>query len=292
LIKYFKEQKEDNVTYSIDKIVIRGKFRHERNDIHENYGDMFYSSLSKCTYSLDFYKNTSARNGVYKDNFSFQATDTDTFWLGIGVNAGGKMHFDNWKLEFNPNKDAKSDVLPFVLEMLQKYSSDWELGDWDIAIDYPVLRENCFLIKDQRKYQLVQGSISDKTEYLGVRHQTGYSKLYNKQKESNLHYPLTRLELTVKGICSVSDVEEYIPTVYCIKDLQLAFEDMNMTGTNRVLLGAILNEPNLLIELPRKTREKIECALEQHTLQLGTNKKALLHIIQQAQCWCQLQVPK
>ena len=311
LIHYWNELHDGNVVYSIDKVVLVGRFRDsvikrkENKVTEEKTGNEFdlnfvssikvaqivFDIFSRCTYSFDHYLSGSKRPGFYKDNFIFYASDDCTFWLGVGLNSPGHDSINSWKLEFNPNKCVVSPAFPFVISLLRQYSVEWNLKDWDLAIDYPVLRENCFMIKDRRKYSLVENSGSDKTEYLGNRHQNGYTKLYNKQLESFLNYPLTRLELTLQGVPSVGDIESLIPSVYCLKDLQMTFDSFSLNGTDRVLLWAVINEPSLLIELPRDKRKKIECALQQHTLKLGTDKKSLLGIIQQIELWRQLVIP-
>ena len=58
-------------------------------------------------------------------------------------------------------------------------------------------RENCFLVKDRRMY-IERRHGAEFTQYLGAKSsRVGRVKLYNKQAESNLDYPLTRLELTL-----------------------------------------------------------------------------------------------
>lgn len=326
MLSYFNDVREDNVVYSIDKVVLAGKFKNghmiensqtvvvsgldlydpELNYVPfstgelvpvktkylEHFGQLFFDKLSQCTFSFDRYVNSNPKPGFYRNNFNFHCSDTDSFWLGVGLSIAGKQYPDSWKIEFNPNKCGHLESLSYVLSLLRECSSEFWLKDWDIAIDYPVLRENCFLMKDSRCYRLHQNSVSDKTEYLGSRHVQGYTKLYNKQKESKLHYPLTRLELTMEGLCSVDDIESALPTVYCLKDLQMTFDDFYFNSIDRVLVWSVLKEPSLLSDLPYKTHKKIECALEQHTLKLGTDKKSLLYIVKQIEQWRQMIVPQ
>lgn len=326
MLLYFNDVREDNVIYSIDKIVLTGKFKSGhivqskdnvvvsglemydpnlnyvpgatgevvsvKRNVVEPFCQLFLDKLSSCTLPFESYFNTSPKPGFYRHNFKFLCSDTDSFWIGIGLSIAGKQYPDSWKIEFNPNKCGHSVALSFILSLLREYSSDFSLKDWDIAIDYPVLRENCFLVKDSRCYRLHMNSVSDKTEYLGSRHVQGYTKLYNKQRESKLNYPLTRLELTMEGLCSVDDIESALPTVYCLKDLQMTFDDFYFNSVDRVLVWSILREPSLLSDLPYKTHKKIECALEQHTLQLGTDKKSLLYIVKQIEQWRQMIVPQ
>lgn len=312
MLSYFHEFRDENVIYSVDKVVLTGRFLSGKpisvsNDVFcENTGvvipvkvserveccQLFLDSLSSFNHPFEYWSVNSPRPGFYKHNFNFSVSDETTFYLGVGLGVPGNDNKNMWKLEFNPNKCGKSVSLGYVISLLRRYSTEWFLRDWDLAIDYPVLRENCFLIKDKRKYTLLENSSSDKTEYLGKRHNVGYVKLYNKQIESKLNYPLTRLELTMEGLCDVSDIREKMPTVWCLNDLQMTFSDDLLDRNDHVLFWAVLQQPNLLTSLSRRKREKIEHALSRHALQLGVNNKALLSIIKQIELYRQLIIPE
>lgn len=312
LLSYFHEFRDENVTYSVDKVILTGRFLSSKSSlvskdvVYESTGDIvpikvpervecgqvFLDILSSFNHPFDYWSVNSPRPGFYKHNFCFSASDDSTFYLGVGLGVPGDDNKNMWKLEFNPNKCGASISLGYVLSKLRLYSSEWFLKDWDLAVDYSVLRENCFLVKDKRKYSLVENSSSDKTEYLGNRHHSGYAKLYNKQIESKLNYPLTRLELTMEGLCTASDIREKMPTVWCLNDLQMTFSDDLLDQNDHVLFWAVLQQPNLLTSLSYRKRKKIEHALAQHALQLGVNNKPLLAIIKQMEQYRQLIIPK
>ncbi|GFP78563.1 hypothetical protein bsdtw1_04800 [Clostridium fungisolvens] len=129
---------------------------------------------------------------------------------------------------------------------------------YDLAIDYPILRSSCHLLKDNRKYCDIRNSLEDRTEYLGTRSHHGRVKLYNKMIESNLDYPLTRLELTIDADLNCYDeIKRIFPTVYVIDDLQLCFDTEKLTGTDKVLFFSCLDNMDYLSMLSRKKKEKI-----------------------------------
>ena len=312
MLSYFHEVRDENVIYSVDKVVLTGRFLSgkpisvSKDVVCENTGDiipvkvservecgqLFLDSLSSFNYPFKYWIVNSPCPGHYKHNFRFFVFDDSTFYLGVGLGVPGDDNKNKWKLEFNPNKCGASVSLCYVISELKRYSTEWFLKDWDLAIDYPVLRENCFLVKDKRKYTLIENSSSDKTEYLGNRHNAGFAKLYNKQIESKLNYPLTRLELTMEGLCDVSDIREKMPIVWCLNDLQMTFSDDLLDKNDHVLFWAVLQQPNLLTSLSRRKREKIERTLSQHALQLGVNNKSLLAIIKQMEQYRQLLIPE
>ena len=94
-------------------------------------------------------------------------------------------------------------------------------------------------------------------------------KLYNKQRESNLNYPLTRVELT----CAPdSDMDKYMPTVKYFDDLQMVFNDLKISGSDRLILRRVLEHPDELGELPQVKKKKINEILEHYTKTVEVNK--------------------
>jgi len=115
-------------------------------------------------------------------------------------------------LEFNPNKLADSAEFLKLLDVLSGYVSDASLVRYDLAVDLRTPRRDYRLAKDGRKYSCeLSGSL---TEYLGRRNAGGFVKVYDKQAESGLPSPLTRVELTCDGSWSVQKVSEKWPCVY------------------------------------------------------------------------------
>ena len=126
---------------------------------------------------------------------------------------------------------------------------------FDLAIDLPVDRQRCFLIKDARMY-IERRHGREFTQYLGAKSScVGRVKLYNKQIESGLDYPLTRLELTLNPNEPYEEVR--FPTVYIINTVASG-DDVRVTETDRFILGALLQGYGSLNDLGRKTRAKMQ----------------------------------
>lgn len=254
--------------YSVDKLVLHGSFLYDCWDEFSarlnsllirfiSYDEMPFSmSLCRDTYYHSFKKLT------YSNNFKFelcQGSDTFSFWLGTHFQSYDKT-LDTWKLELNPNKCMPCDFVSELFSLLRFYSKCVEVMEYDIAVDFPFSRDSLYLIKDKRKYQSIFNSAVDKTEYLGSRHQHGFCKLYNKQKESNLDYSLTRFEITCTRL-KASAVVDSLPTVY-IQRGQLSLTDVKLTDTDKFILKTLIFDPSRLSELGRKMRLKMREALQ------------------------------
>ena len=99
-------------------------------------------------------------------------------------------------LDFNPNKLDYDDFTE--IHNVIRCLVDLEVVRCDLAIDIPVPRLFANLIKDKRNYEYLDYNKNGITEYLGTRNSPNFVKLYDKEKESNLDNPLTRLEYTCK----------------------------------------------------------------------------------------------
>lgn len=254
--------------YSVDKLVLHGSFLYDCWDEFSArlrllmirftcYEEMPFSvSLFRDTYYHSFKKLT------YSNNFKFelcQGSDTFSFWLGTHFQSYDKT-LDTWKLELNPNKCLPCDFVSELFALLRFYSKFVEVGEYDIAVDFPFSRDSLYLVKDKRKYQTIFNSAVDKTEYLGSRHEHGFCKLYNKQKESKLDCPLTRFEITCTRL-KASAVVDSLPTIY-IQRGQLSMVDMKLTDTDMFILKTLISEPSRLSELGRDKRSKMREALK------------------------------
>jgi len=116
-------------------------------------------------------------------------------------------------IEFNPNSFANHKDFWEEYPKLMKHFRFPEITRFDLAIDLPYKRNEVALIKDQRKYECLRISALNQTEWLGRRNKVGRVKLYNKQIESGLSFPLTRLEVT----CDLDHVN--IPKVVDLRNL-------------------------------------------------------------------------
>ena len=159
-----------------------------------------------------------------------------SFSLGMNFN-GYKQENEKGFIEFNPNKCMNSKPFREIFEFILNCCWKAEVKRYDLAIDFPTARQNVRLVRDRRKYQLVEnkGAV---TEYLGIRNEGGFVKLYDKQKESDLNYVLTRLEITLD---KEKTLENVFPEVYIVNP-QLALNDINnLNKTEMVLLELLQN---------------------------------------------------
>lgn len=127
---------------------------------------------------------------------------------------------------------------------------------FDLAVDIPVQRDSARLVKDGRVYSERRHG-KEWTEYLGSKSSTvGRCKLYNKQAEADLLYPMTRLELTLDPITPFEELPW--PKAYYIKQRQIGMEELSINDTERYILSALLDGYGSTRELCRKAREKME----------------------------------
>lgn len=183
--------------------------------------------------------------------------------LAVGFNGyGGADERFRGYVEFNPNKcfpDWKDEFLDVC-----SWCCKVEPVRIDLAIDVPVDRTGCSLVKDGRLYEYQQKSADDFTEYLGRRNTPGRVKLYNKTKEQKLSYPLTRLEITTE--CDMNEFKKHVPEVIISDMEQIDFEhgDLSELTQNERVYLSVLNRLSLsertaiLKKFTYRHRHKIE----------------------------------
>lgn len=287
MIPYYRPivDSKTNYTYSIDNVVIRGKLYYDASDLMQE----LLTWLSRRV-DLDYTYFETGAFASYHYQFNFQLDQGRSFFLGVGFN--GSRGVDPYVgLDFNPNKVMEYgdfvEVFNYVIGLCKPV-----IKRFDLAIDIPVLRSNIFMLKDRRKIAAdqedpfvdIRNSWEDHTCYLGRRSNLGYVKLYNKQRESKLNTPMTRLELTLPPALKLE--EKYIPQVRYFDDLQMVFNELKMTGTDQVILTACLDDPQQLSRLGYTKRKKIMSILDQYTHQVEINKKIYGQIIEQVWQYC------
>lgn len=174
--------------------------------------------------------------------------DTSSMTVGIGFNGCKNEDLTIGFLEVNPNKCF--DSLQCMYDMQHIFDACWnfELLRWDLAIDVPLPREALSLVKDGRKYMLDMYSSSNKTEYLGVRNSSGYTKLYNKALEQDHDAddePLTRLEMTCAGNMTADQILNKLPYVFVASDKFVESDNLKaLSSSQRVLVRALRSHPD------------------------------------------------
>lgn len=213
----------------------------------------------------------------------------NSFSLGLVYNDLNKTTNDCF-IEFNPNKclnDFGTGLVQPFLDYIKHYGSHIELVRYDLAIDIPIERQFVSLDKDIRKYtklwitdvetnysQIVSDmdkkqiyykidvkskNLSNCTEYLGQRNKSGFVKLYNKQIESNLDRPTTRLEITLDSI-SYDKFIQVLPNISIYKNVNQSDLD-SLNDTEKVLFKLLQQNSNCdlyLKQLGRKMQDKLK----------------------------------
>ena len=213
----------------------------------------------------------------------------NSFSLGLVYNDLNKTTNDCF-IEFNPNKcinETNTGLAQPFLDYIKQHGSHIELVRYDLAIDIPIEREFVSLDKDIRKYtklwftdvetnyslivsdmekkqihykiDVKSKSLSNCTEYLGQRNKSGFVKLYNKQIESDLDKPITRLEITLDSI-SYDKFIQVLPNISIYKNVNQSDLD-SLNDTEKVLLKLLQQNSNCdlyLNQLGRKMQDKLK----------------------------------
>ena len=206
--------------------------------------------------------------------------DNTSFWLGAVLNSR-TTEWGRCRLDFNPNKVAKHSAFQKVLRFLIENTRPIHriIKRFDLAIDIPACRFDCFLIKDSRAYSERRHG-QEWTQYLGAKSSTvGRVKLYNKTAEAKLDYPLTRLELTLDPGTPYEKIN--FPKVYYLKSTCTTIDNIKMTDTDRFILNALLQGYGTLNELGRKTRSKMEMLMAYYTCRVSISSKTYARVLEQ-----------
>lgn len=292
-----------NVTYSIDKLIITGKF---------SYGnvDLFMRDLQLLEFrdgiiegkpfdmfvdNLGYY--ISNRIGTYMNNFNIQLINDrggkSSFYLGVILNSGSDK-ITQWKLEFNPNKVLPCPFFEKLLNLLRIYSvpSRTKLKSWDLAVDIPLSRTDVSMVRDKRMYQLITKSDDDRTEYLGSRHTHGFCKLYNKTVESKLDYQLTRFEITLNSIYYDSMVSKF-PRLLMLRDSQMTFDVLSTLSQNQVvMLELLMIHPDYLQKLDKRGRVKYRSCMDKLSTDFCVPKECFDYLSERVSAYLSLEVLK
>lgn len=270
-MQYFKPLKSsDGNIYSLDMIRLNVDLGHHSQELVDYIQKLNDKSLETDTPSIkvNYYPNFAEFK--YRHLWTLKSTDDIQSTVTVGLGKGTSRE-DQSKgfVEFNPNKVESNDELHSFLRHVRICSSTIDLVRYDMAIDIPLDRILARLTRSGRKgYQYIDSG-NGITEYLGQRNKPGYIKLYDKTKESNLDYSLTRLELTLD---KNSDLDSLFPTVRILNSqISLDFSDNDLDSTDKVLVALLKDCDNpqyYLSELGFRRKKKIEPYLADTTLLL------------------------
>lgn len=242
--------------------------------------------LDSLKYDIRFEYREMFGVAAYRHNFKVECENGYTFWIGLCVNSEKNTNkFRTCTIEFNPCKVGCELLLINTYMKLRSLSKTPPIVKrFDLAIDIPVDRDRCYLIKDKRTYQEYRNSNTDLTQYLGHRSSGGFVKLYNKSKELGIsEYGLTRFELTIDYEFSNYNMAKcYMPTVYVFDDWQL---DIDIKDTDKVLLLACLGNMEYIDMLGRDKKKKIRDIIGSYALTLELNEYEYNNILSQIDDW-------
>lgn len=261
MLTYYKPVRTaEGLTLSIDKAVIDYKLTGPPAlDALVNFLDILPIRFAVATKHW-----SSFRWASFRENYTIGFRDRNSFWLGVGLN-NTKTEYTRTRLEFNPNKCASHAAFLAVLAFLNTHTRPMHTAvrRFDIAADVPVDRKDAKLLKDGRVYSERRHG-QEWTEYLGPKSSTvGRCKLYNKQAEARLLYPLTRLEVTLDPMTPFNSLPW--PQAYYIRRRQIGVEELSINDTERYILSALLAGYGSTKELCRKTREKMDKMIAHYT---------------------------
>ena len=276
MIYYTNPIPENDLVLSIDGVVLDISIsRPELRDLlNTNIATMSASGKVEVKTWQSF------KPGTFRENIHFSVDERRGFWLGHGLNGNGVL-IDRYRLDFNPNKVSDDPNFRIILEFLLRNSraSLCRIARFDLAIDIPVDRSKCFLVKDRRLY-IERRHGQEHTQYLGSKSSTvGRVKLYNKALEADLDYPLTRLELTLDPKMPYEKVN--FPVVWCLSDQQIALDGLKVTDTEKFIMNAVLQGYGTLNDLGRKTRAKIEKLLKNYIRKIEVSEESFDKILKQ-----------
>lgn len=244
------------LNYSVDMIRLRVNLPVE---LVEEYIKIF-SVEPSCIY----YQRREL--SAHKHNFKFRVYNSlgveCGFWLGIQHNSLKVGKSVDVVFEYNPNKCFGNSVLEYILNTFYKDNSRVEVKKMDIAIDMPVNILKIKFNKDRRDLTIQDKGSDNKTFYIGSRSSEGHIKIYNKKRESNLDYELTRYEITIEPKMRIDSMiatykfnDKLLLPVSCIDDLQF---DFDMKGQDIFNILAVLDNPMLLGLLDKRKAKKIK----------------------------------
>ena len=276
MLYYHKPLYVESYTLSIDNIVLDLWIS---NKGFEEILELTINNLNNDS-DINIISWEGNKSGTFSKQYLFKLENETSFWLGHGLISTGII-FDRYRLEFNPNKVSENEIFIIIHQLLLQYcrKSLSRIARFDLAIDIPVDRSKCFLVKDRRLYIERRHGL-EYTQYLGSKSASvGRVKLYNKTAEAKLDYSLTRLELTLDPGVPYEKIN--FPIVYYLNSTSTNIDNIKMNDTERFILNALLQGFGTLNELGRKTRDKMKIFMTYYICQVSISSKTYDRVLAQ-----------
>lgn len=225
---------------------------------------------SNCVTSLDDFAKIIGKNCAIKScesrmySQSYRITLPNQEKLSISLSARSGLL--KCYISCNPNNTFYDSECERIIKYFIEHSISSSIKKIDIAIDIPIKFDLLFPEKDRRALRRSQYSnASNATVYWGKRNKAGAVKLYDKRKEADLDYDLSRIEITVGNPLSNSwdiNIRKWIPKVWIkTSSKQADLPEQNLSSTDKVLIS-LFNENFKSIrffrQLDRKKQKKLK----------------------------------
>lgn len=225
-----------------------------------------------------------------------------TVTIGIGRRSGKKVEELEGFFECNPNKVAH--CLPFrdLHRMVLACCHRAELSRADLAFDYPIERWRAQAYKDRRNWSFIESSgappspqdrdtysdlvsRSGRTTYLGVRSSPGLVKVYDKEKESGLSRPMTRVEVTVAGADAPADLARRWPIIQILPGDLASYNDASTAGLVFRLAARGEEAEAILAEMEPRRARRVRKALLARRPPVDAPVEAMAELLGRAKVW-------
>lgn len=194
---------------------------------------------------------------------------------GIYVSLGKYQEYDKmqkkWyifpllKVEVNPNKHSDKPIYQAFLGFIREWCKSGYMNKHDYAIDIPLVPGLVKVYGSRKEPGLHKG-----TRYWGQRNNHGYLKIYDKQKESGLECPCTRIEHTLVNKMPVSFENVYITKLEGIESDLSALDSINKSIVQMIVILKQHNEDyeECIKGLNYRRRKNIEPFIAGHSERL------------------------
>ena len=253
----------NDYVYSVDKVKVRFNLTEkEAVSLDEDpYG--FLEEFSNAEY-----KGLNTGNGNYRHTYVLTYAGNCKVTVKFNKNVLNGVY--EGVIEFNPNKCFSYKRFLRDFKKIMSKTETRYIALLDIAIDIPVKKDLVRLQKDKRALFSYVSSKKHRTEYLGRNRNTpGRVKVYDKQRESKLRYPLTRIEITLGNPCApdwLEHVRKKLPTVYVGEYKASAMQDFDKLSSTQQVLVTLLNNSPEKIEIFNSLSKSMQDKLRQFVM--------------------------
>lgn len=225
-----------------------------------------------------------------------------TVTVGAGRRSGKKIEDLEGFAEYNPNKIARCAPFRDLHRLILACCRRAELSRADLAFDFPVERWRAQAYKDLRNWAYIENSgaaaspaardnymdlvsRAGRTTYLGTRSSPGYVKIYDKQKESGLSRPITRVEVTVSGADSPADLARRWPIMQILPGDLASYNDASTAGLVFRLAARGEEAEAILAGMEPRRARRVRKALLARRPPVDAPVEAMAELLGRAKVW-------